>query len=715
VANERAWDDRLAKQMLTVRSCFTLVLAAAQHFHAVSTMTTARDRLPAGACDPVRNHIALLVCLMLLLMARSVVAQPSADELKRLTLQELMQIEVISISRMPATVWRTPAAVYVLTQDDIRRSGATSLPDVLRLVPGLQVSRIDSGAWAVAIRGLANQFSKAMLVLIDGRSVYTPLFAGVYWQVQDTVLEDIDRIEVIRGPGATVWGSNAVNGVINVITKSARDTTGTLVSALAGNVDHVVGAARVGTAIGNGAIRVYGKAFSRGPQYHARPPEYDAWREGQGGFRADWSRGTRDSFTVQGDGYHTPVGSQLRISSFDPPFQAIVNDDITFTGANLLARWKRQLAPASQVKVQVYWDHTGQSGPQLENVRDTVDVDFVHEVTVRRHQVVYGAAARISPERSTQVAATTNLDPANPTYQLYSAFAQDQIQVGKKLTVTVGSKFEHNSYTGLEVQPTVRILWNQNDRQSAWAAVTRAVRSPARLDRDVSLFLLARTTPPPIYLDVVGSSSFDSETLVGSEAGYRVLAGPQFALDLAVFHNRYSGLAGLGNFTPFAPVSGPPGVPRLVGTSAWTNAVDGPTYGFEVAPDWRPTAWWQLRGSYSYLQADLHTRPGLTNTSWEQVYEGSSPNHQLTVVSQLTLARGIEFDWTYRYVSELPTPRVPAFSTADIRMSWRATRALELSVVGQNLLDSSHPEFGTQPSGLVGIRRAVYGQVRWTR
>jgi iron complex outermembrane receptor protein len=650
----------------------------------------------------------LIICMLLV---TTIGHAQSAEDLKRLTLEELTQIDVTSTSRVPTTVWQTPAAVYVITQEDIRRSGATSLAEVLRLAPGVDVSRIDSGHWAIGIRGFANQFSKSVLVLIDGRSVYTPLFAGVYWQVQDTVLEDIDRIEVIRGSGGTVWGSNAVNGVINIITKSARDTTGLLVSALGGAVDRAIVEARAGSTTANGAFRVYGKGFSRGPEDHATGPDFDTWWEGQAGFRADWTRGDRDSFTVQGDGYRTANGTQVQIASFTPPLSTIVNDTVTFTGANVLARWKRQFSTASDITFQVYWDHAGQSGPQADDVRDTIDLDFVQQLPLPHNHLVYGAGARISPDRFTQVVATTNFTPANLTYSLYSAFAQDEIALAKHLALTLGSKFEHNSYTGLEVQPTARLLWNQPDRQSAWVAITRAVRSPSRIDRDFSLYLLARATPP-IYANVVGSSSFISETLLGTEAGYRVLAGSRLFVDVAAFHNRYDGLVGLGNTT----LSTVPAVPvRIVGTLPWTNAVDGTTDGIEIAPDWRPSAWWQLRGSYSYLHLDLQTRAGLSDVTSERTYMGSSPHHQIVATSQFTLPHALQFDQTYRHVSELPAQLVPAYDTADVRLAWHATRSVELSVVAQNLVDPSHPEFGTLPGGLVGIRRTAYAQVRWVR
>ncbi|HEX5476169.1 MAG TPA: TonB-dependent receptor plug domain-containing protein [Vicinamibacterales bacterium] len=657
----------------------------------------------AGVC---RAAAVIGLCLI---GGRSASAQ-TPEELKHMSLDDLTRIEVTSVGKAPEAVWDTPAAVYVITQEDIRRSGATSIPEILRLAPGVNVSRIDSDHWAIGIRGFANQFSKSVLVLIDGRSVYTPLFAGVYWQVQDTLIEDIDRIEVIRGPGGTVWGSNAVNGVINIITQSARDTTGALVSALGGSVDHGIGEARVGGASDRFAYRVYGKGFARGPEDHPAGVEYDDWHGGQAGFRTEWTHAA-DSVTFQGDAYRSVDGSQVQIASFSPPSAPIVDGNIVFTGANLLARWKRDIRPDSGFSLQVYWDHTSQSGPQAQDTLDTFDVDYVQRTPWRRNRFVYGAGARISPDRFTQVVPTTSFVPADRTLTLYSAFLQDQVALAPAVGLTVGSKFEHNVYTGLEVEPTVRVLWTPSGRQSAWAAVTRAIRSPARLDRDLDLFLLARGTPPIVYAQVEGNSSFESETLAGYELGYRALVRSRLSLDIAGFHNRYDGLVGLGNAT-LASVQGP-GVPHLVGTLLWTNAVDGATDGFEITPDWRPVSWWQLRGAYSYLHMDLHTRAGLTDLSSQQTFLGSSPHHQISVSSRLTL-KAIEFDQTYRHVSELPAQLVPAYDTADVRVGWRR-QGFDLSVVGQNLFDASHPEFGMMPSASVGIRRAFYARITWTR
>ncbi|HUK36103.1 MAG TPA: TonB-dependent receptor, partial [Vicinamibacterales bacterium] len=398
-----------------------------------------------------------------------------------------------------------------------------------------------------------------------------------------------------------------------------------------------------------------------------------------------------------------------------PPSAPILNFDVTFSGANVVAKWNRQLGVDADATLQMYWDHTHQIGAQANDTLDTVDVDYVQRVPWGPNHLTFGAGARVSPDRFTQVIATTTFVPANRTLTWYSVFAQDELQLGRTVSLTVGSKFERNNYTGLEAQPTVRALWHPSDRQTLWAALTRAARTPSRLDEDFDLFLLAKGTPPFVYANVVGNPAFDAEVLVGSEAGYRTLVASKVFLDLTAFHNRYNGLEGIGN-TRLSFVTGP-GVPHVVGTLPWVNSVDGTTDGVEVSGDWRAFPAWRLQGAYSYLHLDLTTQPGFTDLTSQQTYLGSSPHHEVTLTSQVLLPKAIEFDQTYRFVSALPAQDVSAYNTADVRLGWRPRtfRHLEVSVVGQNLFAVNHPEFEMVPTGLVGIRRTVYGNVLWTK
>jgi iron complex outermembrane recepter protein len=447
-------------------------------------------------------------------------SEASEGRLTQVSLEQLGQIEVTTASKRPVKVSQTPAAIYVVTQEDIRRSGATSIPEALRLVPGVEVARIDSNTWSLGVRGFGSALSRSVLVLIDGRSVYTPLFAGVYWQVQDTLLEDVERIEVIRGPGGTIWGANAVNGVINIITKNSKDTHGTLVSTGGGNLDQGFGNFRYGAGNDKGFnYRIYGKAFARGAEYHPDGHRFDDWQMGQTGFRTDWDLHQRDTLTLQGDLYSGDAGQRLAVNSYSPPFVTNVEQPVELGGGNLLGRWKRVFATASDIQVQVYYDRTNRKQANFAESRDTFDIDFVHHLVLPwRQDFLWGLGTRLSSGNATDDDPTVVFTPAHFTDKLYSSFIQDDIGIVRdRLTLTVGSKFLHNSYSGFEVEPGARILWTPNQRQTVWAAVTRAVRTPSRVEEDLQLTALAAPNPLTFYR-IVGDRGFSSENLVGYEA-----------------------------------------------------------------------------------------------------------------------------------------------------------------------------------------------------
>jgi iron complex outermembrane receptor protein len=640
--------------------------------------------------------------------------QDSSVPLKHLSLEELGDVEVTTASKEPEQVWRTPAAIYVLTQDDIRRSGATSIPEVLRLVPGVEVARVDSDHWSIGIRGFGAVLASKLLVLIDGRSVYTPLFAGVYWQVQATPLEDIDRIEVIRGPGGTIWGANAVDGVINIITKNAKETHGSMVSVGGGNTDEGTGTVRYGNGNDQGFnYRVYGMGFDRSPEFHSGGSNFDDWRMGQAGFRADRDRGARDTFTFQGDIYREIAGEATQYALYSPPSQVTVDGNAELTGGNLLGRWKRVLNDRSDFQIQAYLDRTNHFEPEFGETRDTFDVDFLDHLTLPGQQnFLWGLGARVSPANVVQTVPTVDFLPHHLTDQVYSGFLQDEIPFfNRRLSLILGSKFEHNNYTGFEVQPSARLLWNPTPRQSFWSSITRAVRTPSRLDEDIQINFFATVTPLPIYLRASGSPQFRSEELLGYEAGYRALITSHFYVDIALFHNNYNDLYSFQVGAPFLEPSPLPVhaiIPLLT-----SNGIRGTTQGFEVAPDWKPTSWWELRPSYSHLETLMADRPGSNDPTSVAGYEGSSPRHQGTMQSFLTLSKRLEFDQTYRYVSALAAQTVNSYSTADARLAWHFTGQMELSLVGQNLLQPHHAEFGGDPGGLVEVKRSVYAQITW--
>jgi iron complex outermembrane receptor protein len=667
---------------------------------------------------PIRRTSTLLLVLLVALANQSFAHPPQEqdtdDSLKHLSLAQLGSVEVTTASKEPEEVWKTPAAVYVLTQEDIRRSGATSIPEALRLVPGVEVAQADSDHWSVSIRGFGSVLNSKLLVLIDGRSVYTPLFSGVYWQVQATPLEDIERIEVIRGPGGTIWGANAVNGIINIITKSAKNTHGSMLAMGGGNVDQGTGAFRYGGENSHGFnYRIYGMGFTRGPQFHSDGRNFDDWRMGQAGFRTDWDRSTRDTFTVQGDIYREIAGETTQYALYSPPSQVTVDANGEFTGGNVLGRWKSVLNEKSDFQVQAYVDRTNHFEPEFGETRDTFDVDFLHHLTLPgQENFLWGLGARVSPANAVQRVPTLDFLPHHLTDQVYSGFVQDEIPVFRnQLFLTVGSKFEHNNYTGFEVQPSVRLLWNRTARQSFWTSVTRAVRTPSRLDEDIQINFFATTTPLPVYFRASGNRQFRSEELIAYEAGYRTLVSSRFYFDVAMFYNEYDDLYSFQVGSFFLEPS--PAPVHAILPLRTSNGIRGATKGFEVTPDWKPVNGWELKASYSYLSMELENKPGSNDPSSIPKYEGSTPRHQVVIQSFVNLPKKLEFDQTYRYVSALPAQLVGSYQTADTRLGWHVTRQLELSVGGQNLLQPHYDAFGGDAGGLVGLKRSIYAKIVW--
>jgi iron complex outermembrane receptor protein len=637
------------------------------------------------------------------------------DSLKGLSLEQLGNLEVTTVSKAPVTVNRTPAAVFVITQQDIRRSGVTSLPEALRLAPGVEVARIDSVKWAIGIRGFQGRLSKAVLVLIDGRNVYSPLFHGVYWEVQDTLLEDIDRIEVVRGPGGTIWGPDAVNGVINIITKSARDTRGALVSAGGGNVEQGFVDMRYGGGNDKGfTYRFYGKGQTRGPEYHLRGAQFDDWRRTQGGFRTDWEVTGQDTLTIQGDIYAGEAGESVRITTVSPPANNIVNKNAELDGGNIMARWKHNLGGSSDIQIQTYFDRVSRLQANQAEYRDTYDFDLVHHLTVGSRQTfTSGMGARISPADLPTVVPTFTFNPNNRTDQLYTGFAQDEIQLlPDRVSLTLGAKLVHSSFTGFDFEPSGRLLWTPTTHMSFWGAVTRAIRTPSDNEDTLQTTTLKSTTPLA-FNQTTGDGAFTSETVVGYEAGYRQLMISNFSLDLATFYNSYNRLLSVEPGAPFT--SGIPGQAFTIYPFVNRNGIAGTTKGFEIAPSWKPEEWWRIQGSYSYLDMNLHTRQGSLDTITPGVTRGSSPRHQFGFQSYLDLPAHLEFSQTFRYVSRLATQQTSEYTTADARLAWQAVPHLEFSVTAQNLFQPHHAEYGGDPAGLVGIRRSVFAGIMWRR
>ena len=504
-----------------------------------------------GSCRDAIAAFCLFafVCMFLVASGTASPSEPSdSNPLKNLSLEELGNIEVTTASKEPDEVWNTPAAIYVITSEEIRRSGYMTLPEIIRLAPGVEVQQLDSNKWAVGIRGFGSRLSKNVLVLIDGRSVYTPLFRGVYWEMQDVFIEDIDRIEVIRGPGGTIWGSNAVDGVINIIMKTARDTQGTFIAAGGGNVEQGFVDARYGGTSGNLAYRVYGKAFTRGPQFHTNGDNFDDWRRQQFGFRTDWNASPNDALTVEGDIYRSDVGSKLGVSYFNPPSLVNIEQTINLSGGDILGNWRHRVSEKTDIQVLAYYDHTYRNDINFRESRNTFDVDFIYHWQPNWNNIILGAGAHISPSTFTQVVPSVDFEPHNQTYSIYSGFLQDEITfLPNRLSLQLGAKLEDNSFSGFDFQPSARLLYTPRKQQTFWAAVTRAVRTPSRIEDNFQFNALA-VPALPLYLRLIGDGNFVPETMLGYEAGYRQFFNPKVYVDVATFYNQYNHLLSVENF-----------------------------------------------------------------------------------------------------------------------------------------------------------------------
>ena len=647
---------------------------------------TSEPRPSRSSAENKRRGAAL--CLAFLLASVAAADEPAylpaPSAMKKLTLAQLMDLDVTSVSKHPEKLSEVASAIQVITGDEIRRSGATRLPEALRLASNLEVAQIDSRQWAITARGFNNVFADKMLVLIDGRTVYTPLYAGVYWDAQDVVLEDVDRIEVISGPGATQWGANAVNGVINITTKNARDTQGGLVVGAAGNELSDFGTVRYGGQLAPGVYyRVYGKYFDRSDS--VRPNGMganDSWRMGQGGFRVDWDGAAGNQLTLQSDIYS---GTITRAGP----------DNIHMSGGNLLGRWSRTLAENSDMRLQVYYDRTHRRIPgSFTQDLDSYDLDFQYRRPFgEAHDVLMGLGYRIADDDILNTPANAFLPP-HITLHTANAFLQDEITLSPhRVHLTVGTKIEHNDYTGFEWEPSVRLAWTPERTQTVWAAISRAVRTPSRIDRD----LFSPATPP---YRIAGGPNVVAEKLVAYELGYRVQIDPQLSVSFATFYNYYNDLRSL------EPLNPPAAFPVEISSN-----LRGESLGAEATADWRVTRSWRLRAGYTEMRVTSEPQPGSIDRTTNRSIS-LDPNHQVQLRSFWDLAADWECDAALRYVSAIGNQAVPAYTEFNLRLGWRPTAAWELSVEGLNLLHAHHPEFNP-PGSRREIQRSIYGKATW--
>jgi iron complex outermembrane receptor protein len=651
---------------------------------------------------------------------------PASAELSQMSLKQLMNVQVTSVSRRPQRLIQAAAAIQVITSEDIRRFGATSLPEALRLADNLEVAQINAHDWAISARGFNADLANKLLVLIDGRAVYTPLYGGVLWNVQDYPLSDIERIEVISGPGGTLWGANAVNGVINIITKSARDTQGLHAEAAAGNQLDDQEELRYGAEPAAGLyVRAYGQYTGRSHEISTSGASaLDAWQVGRSGFRLDDDATLRDRLTLQGDTYHGVEDAG-----------GVGEEDLS--GGNVLGRWTHLAPNGSSLSLQLYYDHTylrqpypasppaqyftGFPATALTDDLNTDDAQFQYQFTAgSRQQFIWGLEYRATQERNGGL--FVQFLPPQLDQNLYSGFLQDQITLVPAMSLIVGSKLEHNDYTGFEVEPNVRWQWNPQPQQLLWAAVSRAVRTPSRYDRDLLIPTGLTNAPPPFVFPTAylrGSENFVSETEIAYEAGYRAAFGSQWSGSLSTFFNDYHHLRSTSATATTADYPFPFPV-------YFQNNLEGTTQGLELSSSYQPLGWWQLHAGYDVLLEHLHVRPGQVDTTGA-LGETADPKGQAFLRSSMDLPRGMTFDTAVRWVDALHIDNgpnggpvvgvVPAYWQLDTRIAWQATRKLTLSLVGQNLLREYHVEYGypSPPPGpeRTQIARGVFARFTW--
>lgn len=630
------------------------------------------------------------------------------DDIFALELEDLMNTRVVTASKSQERAFDVPAAITVITNEDIRRSGQTTVMEVLRMVPGMQVSRINSSAWAISARGFADEYANKMLVMIDGRSIYTPTFSGVYWDLVNLPLEDIDRIEVIRGPGATVWGANAVNGVINIVTKESRYTQGAYITGGLGDHERAFAEGRVGGEIGkHGHYRFYSRYLDRNPMDAPGGGEQNnGWWRMLTGARADWNNGGNDSFTVQGE-IQRGQNEQQSIQ-FGP-----VPTDSDITMSYLRGRWVRALDDGSVLTLSSYLDQHRRTTAVLDQRVTTVDVDFNHSLRWQnRNNLVWGAGYRLADD-SYNTTPVLSFTPPEEQMHLFSTFVQNTFEATDKLDLTLGTKVEHNAFTGFEVQPTAKFAFRPDARSTVWGSVARAVRSPTRTEDSIRYTFAQIPGAPPTEVVGFGDSGVESEVLIAYELGYRISPREGLIFDLTAYYNDYDNLTTLTQGTPFFD-----GTSIIVPLNVF-NLGEAEMYGIEASASWQVTPKWLLSGYYSYGR--LRATPGSADQLFLD-YETLWPEHSFHARSLYNITDSVELDTALYYVSSLSNARevdgtvtpIDDYLKWDVRLGWRPWDGLELSLVGLDLLESGQQQFINSrfyPASQVG--RSYYGKATW--
>jgi iron complex outermembrane receptor protein len=646
-------------------------------------------------------------------------AQPAKSrDLTEASLEDLMNIQVTSVSKKEQKLSRTGAAVYVITQEDIRRSGASNIPDLLRMAPGVDVAQIDAHTWAIAIRGFNDRYANKVLVLIDGRSVFSPTTSGVNWDQQELPLENIERIEVMRGPGGTVWGANAVNGVINIITKSAEDTQGGLVSAGAGSREAGRGLLQYGGKLGGtGTYRVFGDYFDiRNSSAPNGKEGADGWHASRGGFRSDWNPSPRDTLTVEGDLFQTHEDQTISTLFSNALFaRRIMSDPVTVGAGDILGVWNHMLKNGSDMTLQAYYDRYDRLDLGVRERRNTVDFDFHHHFKAgNRHDIVWGVGYRITSDHFLPGYGATYV-PLHRADSLFSGFVQDEIRLGDKLWLTVGSKFEHNAYTGFEYEPSAQLVWTPTDRQTVWMSAARAIRQPARsefgLQVDVAAFPLPNGGLGVVKL--MGADNKDAEQVHDYGIGYRTQPNRRLSFDLAGFLSHYGSSDTVEPGTPYLVSN--PAPPHVVFPNIFDDQAHARTYGVEAFGNWKVTSHWRISPGYSMIRLKVTADPSSRDANPE-LPASKTPEQQFQVHSFLNLTHNLDWDSAVFYVGSLREASMPtpSYTRLDTRIAWRLSEYLELSIAGQNLLSPRHAEFQDANGQLhTLVQRSVFGKVTW--
>ena len=641
---------------------------------------------------------ALLLTGALALCHGAAANELSARELGDLSLDELMNETVTSVSKKEESLFDAAAAVSVLSNDDLRRSGVTTVADALRLVPGMDVGSVNASQWSVSARGFNTLYANKLLVLVDGRAVYTPLFAGVYWDLQQAMLADLDRIEVIRGPGATVWGANAVNGVINIVSRKAQDTQGGLLQVGGGNVQEATAGARYGGRIGE---HTHYRAFAS-YQSHADFPlsngqdAGDRWEGGQAGFRIDHELQAGSLLTWQAGATRSDLDAGTADGS----------------NVNTVGRWTRQWSDGSSLELQGYYDHSHRDEPSRgRNTADTADLSLQHGFRLsQRNELIWGLGYRHIEGTVEQTNPAIAVRDGSHQQDVFSGFVQNEFTwIPDRLNLTAGVKLERNDFTGVELQPSLRASFKPDPRQTLWSAVSRAVRTPSVIEGgdQLAIAIGAPFTGPDggLYVPtLVGNPDLGPEVLWAYELGYRIRPAERLSIDLASFYNRYSHLISYGAVRRLTP-----GTPVGAAEVPFDNSLSGETYGAETSVSYAATDHWRLTTTYSWLVMNLEGPAGPNRDNTER----ASPRNQASLRSSYDFARRGSVDAQLRYVDAIQS--VPAYLTADLRLSYRLLDRLECALVGQNLFDPRHPEQATQFFAISSeVPRGIYGTIAWS-